>query len=37
MQDQDATMDLWTQLRELRIKCNDLEQQLKDLKERCSN
>lgn len=30
-------MDLWTQLRELRTKCNDLEQQLKDLKERCGD
>ncbi len=37
MQDQEATMDLWTQLRELRSKCNDLEQQLKDLKERCGD
>lgn len=37
MQDQEATMDLWTQLRELRSKCNDLEQQLHDLKERYDN
>ena len=34
-QDQEATMDLWTQLRELRAKCSDLERQIKELKERC--
>lgn len=37
MQDQEAAMDLWSQLRDLRIKCNAMEQQIKELKERCDN
>ena len=37
MQDQEAAMDLWSQLRDLRIKCNGMEQQIKELKERCDN
>ena len=37
MQDQEAAMDLWSQLRDLRVKCNGLEQQIKELKERCDN
>ena len=37
MQDQEAAMDLWSQLRDLRAKCNSMEQQIKELKERCEN
>ena len=33
MQDQEAAMDLWSQLRDLRAKCNSMEQQIKELKE----
>jgi len=37
MQDQEVAMDLWSQLRDLRAKCNSLEHQIKELKERCDN
>lgn len=37
MQDQEVAMDLWSQLRDLRIKCNGMETQIKELKERCDD